>query len=263
LVRGGKELLHYDRLVLSPEWRALIPLVEGLGRDPSIDLPRLALYARLVLAWNGAVSNLVSRNDEDRIISRHIRESIEPAPLLAETGVADWIDFGSGAGFPAIPLALVGIGREWNLVESRRPKTLFMRMAVQELELLGVRVTHARLEDVIVEGTGPSSISGILDRSDSEAGDPESHVAAEMSRPPITKADGCGGLTSRATVGLAETLELAARIVRPGGFVFLWKGSRRSDELAERLRWEDKWELEAESPLSSGEVAICKFKLMK
>ena len=38
---------------------------------------------------------------------RHLLESVEPAHWLKECGATRWLDFGSGAGLPAIPLALL------------------------------------------------------------------------------------------------------------------------------------------------------------
>lgn len=253
----GNELLDFDGLMRLPEWRALVPLIERIGGNPAGVLPRLALYARLVLAWNATVSNLVSRNDEGRIVSRHIRESIEPAAMLAATGVVDWLDFGSGAGFPALPLAILDVGSQWTLVESRRPKALFLRRATQELALDGVRVVHARLEDVVAEGGSGSAASGPPDSIG--AGTPAIPSRGEPGAEPARRTSGLGGFTSRATVGLVRTLELASHVLRPGGSAFLWKGSRRSDELAERDQWSHRWALDSEIVLSGGEVAVCSF----
>ena len=55
------------------------------------------------------------------------------------------VDFGSGGGFPALPLALAGVGERWTLVESRRNKTLFLRRAIQELGAGQVDVLTGRL----------------------------------------------------------------------------------------------------------------------
>ena len=138
------------------------------------------------------------------------------------------MDLGSGGGFPALPLAIAGIGARWTLVESRRNKTLFLRRVVERLELRDIVVTTGRLE-VLVE---------------SESNDLQ-----------------CDGFTSRATMRAAPTLELAARIVRPGGHAILWKGSRLEGELAEaRAGWHADWTEPAMHPIATGPNSIAIFK---
>src|SRR5438046_1272251 len=125
--RRAAPLASIESLMARQPWSALVPLIARAGVPTEPALTRLRTFAKLVIGWNRGVSNLISKNDESRIVTRHLVESIEPASWLAETAAERWIDFGSGAGFPAIPLAILGIGRSWTLVESRRPKTLFMR----------------------------------------------------------------------------------------------------------------------------------------
>ena len=66
------------------------------------------------------------------------------------------------------------------------------------------------------------------------------------------------GFTSRATLRLAPTLEIAKSVVRPGGCVFLWKGSRRDEEL-QAGSWNGDWNLEETRELGNGQVSIVKF----
>jgi 16S rRNA G527 N7-methylase RsmG len=98
-------------------WPTLVPHLLKVGLDSKSAVERLKQFMTGVLAWNRTASNLISRNDEKRFVERHLVESIEPAHWLKSTGAATWIDFGSGGGLPAIPLALVGIGPKWILVE--------------------------------------------------------------------------------------------------------------------------------------------------
>ena len=181
----------------------------------------------MVLQWNRKVSNLISKNDEVRIVARHVLESLEPAHWLKDCGAKRWLDFGSGAGLPAIPLALAGVGDEWTLVESRRTKTLFMRKALEELEIMRVTVVNERLENML--GTGDHA--GSYD-----------------------------GFTSRATLTLSPTLELAAAFVRAGGTAFLWKGSRREEEMNADPAWRQKWDFEGLLGIGDGATAVARFR---
>jgi 16S rRNA (guanine527-N7)-methyltransferase len=193
-----------------------------------VALARLRHFALELLQWNRGVSNLVSHDDETRLVERHIAESIAGCKLINDKGCKVLVDFGSGGGFPALPLALAGVGERWTLVESRRNKTLFLRRAVQELAIAGVDVRTGRLEALVEEDAG-----GLA----------------------------CYGFTSRATMKLAPTLELAARIVRPGGHAFLWKGSGVDDELrAAGAEWREAWHDVARVPIAGGPNSIAVFE---
>jgi len=182
-------------------------------------LERLKAYTRLMLEWNRGVSNILSRHDEHRFVERHLIESLAPAGAMRESGSTKWLDFGSGAGLPAIPLAIAGIGDSWVLVESRRTKTLFLRKTIQVIGLENFDVINERLENVV------SNPGLTLDRD---------------------------GFTSRATMPLGPTLALAAPLVTAGGSAFLWKGSGVGGEMERDLTWRETWEFKSLIPVGSG-----------
>jgi len=88
----------------------LTPHLLKAGASPDATIERLKSYTRLLIEWNRGVSNLIGRNDEQRVVERHIAESIEPAAWLGP-------DRGPVAGLwirrrlPALPLALAGWAR--------------------------------------------------------------------------------------------------------------------------------------------------------
>jgi 16S rRNA (guanine527-N7)-methyltransferase len=187
-----------EKLAGRMPWGLLFPLIPGDDARRTEVVDRLRHFVLELLKWNMGVSNLVSHDDERRLVERHVVESLVGIKIFKALECNEILDFGSGGGFPALPLAIAGIGADWTLVESRRNKTLFLRRAIQELKLTNVHVITGRLEVLVEE-------------------DPE--------------ALRCDGFTSRATSKLAPTIALAARIVRPGGYAVLWKGSGLSEEL--------------------------------
>jgi 16S rRNA (guanine527-N7)-methyltransferase len=218
------------RIVERMPWKLLAPHLARALRDDAartaLALEKLRLYATRLIEWNTRVSNLISANDEPRLVERHLLESLEPAAWLLESGAKRWLDFGSGAGFPALPLAMVGVGEQWMLVESRRPKTLFLQKMVEELELPHVEIFHARLE-----------------------------VMAAGDDHPVVEA-----ITSRATMRIAPTLEIGQSIVRSGGYAFLWKGSGWQEEMAAAANSKATWALEDSKVLGSGPTSLVKIK---
>lgn len=207
-------------------WETLRPALLGTGVDVERALGQLRQYAQLLLEWNRSVSNIMSKNDEQRIVERHLLESVAPARWLGESGAVCWIDFGSGAGFPAIPLAIAGVAGTWTLVESRRTKTLFIRKALQELELKGFVVINDRLENVAQD----SEHAGAFD-----------------------------GFTSRATMRLGPTLALASRLVRTAGSAFLWKGSGREQEMEQDSTWRGDWDTTGVTGVGTGPNVVARF----
>ena len=102
------------------------------------------LYS-LFLRWSARI-NLSAIRDEDGILSRHFVESIACARALP-AGISTLLDFGSGAGFPGIPIALCRPEIAVTLAESQGKKAAFLREA---LRVLGISATvhSGRAEDL-------------------------------------------------------------------------------------------------------------------
>jgi 16S rRNA (guanine527-N7)-methyltransferase len=105
----------------------------GLAPLDSVAAGRFEKYCSLILRWNARV-NLTAIRDEDGILSRHFVESIACARALPP-GIATLLDFGSGAGFPGIPIALCRPDISVTLAESQGKKAAFLQEAVRVLEL--------------------------------------------------------------------------------------------------------------------------------
>ena len=90
-------------------------------------------YLALLLRWNQRM-NLTGIRDAAGIMQRHFVESIACAQLLPP-GIATLLDFGSGAGFPGIPIALCRPDIAVTLAESQTKKAAFLQEAVRTLGL--------------------------------------------------------------------------------------------------------------------------------
>ena len=107
---------------------------------PPVDWPtvheKLAAYLELILKWN-ARTNLTAIRDPEQIIQRHFGESIFTGLALAEAGVVPrgttLLDFGSGAGFPGLPIQLLYPTLHVTLSESQGKKAAFLHEAVRVL----------------------------------------------------------------------------------------------------------------------------------
>lgn len=105
----------------------------GLGELDAELGERFDAYLELLMRWNARL-NLTAIRDREGILSRHFVESI--ACAQAVRGEArSLLDFGSGAGFPGIPIALCRPGIQVTLAESQSKKAAFLQEAVRTLGL--------------------------------------------------------------------------------------------------------------------------------
>lgn len=84
---------------------------------------RLQTYADLLVKWQAKI-NLVSPNTLNQIWERHIFDSaqlLDYIPLSSRVA-----DFGSGAGFPALVLAIMGV-QHVSVIESDQRKVAFLQ----------------------------------------------------------------------------------------------------------------------------------------
>lgn len=129
----------------SPFAARLNALLAEAGQTPldTATTAHFASYCALLLRWN-ARTNLTAIREEDGILQRHFVESIAAARALPLTS-GFLLDFGSGAGFPGIPIALCQPALSVTLAESQGKKAAFLREAVRTL-WLSTQVHSGRAE---------------------------------------------------------------------------------------------------------------------
>lgn len=105
----------------------------GLASLDAQQRKRFSSYLSLLLRWNSRI-NLTAIREADQILARHFVESIACAQALPG-GIGTLLDFGSGAGFPGIPIALCRPEIAVTLAESNGKKAAFLSEAARELEV--------------------------------------------------------------------------------------------------------------------------------
>lgn len=94
-------------------------------------LARLDKYAALLIEWQSRI-NLIAPSTLPQLWTRHIADSLQLLRLAPDAKI--WVDLGSGAGFPGIPIACAVAqtpGAQVHLVESNGKKAAFLREAVR------------------------------------------------------------------------------------------------------------------------------------
>jgi 16S rRNA (guanine527-N7)-methyltransferase len=101
-----------------------------------------------------AVQNLIAESTRDHIWARHIVDSAQLLPLANDVVDGPWIDLGSGAGLPAIVVAVLS-PRPVLMIESRRKRIEFLSRVVGELGLAHATILGGRVESANV---APASV---------------------------------------------------------------------------------------------------------
>jgi 16S rRNA (guanine527-N7)-methyltransferase len=120
-----------------------------------LEISALYRHYEVLVRWNKAL-NLTSIRRLEEVVVRHYCESLFLAVHLPG-GSASVLDFGSGAGFPGIPMAVLRPDCRFVLAESHRRKAVFLREATRGYDQ--VRVEARRAEDV------PGSFEWVVSRA--------------------------------------------------------------------------------------------------
>ena len=94
-------------------------------------LGRLETFVDLLLKWQQK-TNLIAPSTIPYVWTRHVADSLQLLDLVPD--VRTWVDFGSGGGFPAIPIACALAdkpGAQVHLVESNGKKAAFLRESIR------------------------------------------------------------------------------------------------------------------------------------
>lgn len=118
----------------------------GLAEVPPEALLQFEAYLGLLLKWNSRV-NLTAIREPGAIVRRHFLESIQCAQELPQIPDATLLDYGSGAGFPGIPIAICRPEIRVTLAESQRKKAAFLREVVRSVGLTS-EVSDGRVEEM-------------------------------------------------------------------------------------------------------------------
>ncbi len=123
----------------------------------SLQVNKLALYLQLLHQWNKTY-NLTAVNSLEEMVGRHILDSVSLAPHLQGQC---FVDVGTGAGLPGLPLAILLPHLNFTLLDSASKRTRFLIQVKAQLQLQNVEVVNARVEQF----NPPHLFDGVLSRA--------------------------------------------------------------------------------------------------
>ena len=97
--------------------------------------------------WNAKI-NVISRKDIDALYEHHVLHSLGIAQMIRFKPGTKILDFGTGGGFPGVPLAILFSECEFLLVDSIGKKVKVAGAVAESLGLKNVRVLHGRGEEI-------------------------------------------------------------------------------------------------------------------
>ena len=107
-------------------------------------LEKLSFFVDDVIKWQPRL-NLVSHSSVSHIWIRHILDSLQLLPHIKKT-TRSVLDFGSGGGFPAIPLSIL-CDINFTLVESITKKCTFLSIASRHAKKRNT-ILNKRIEEI-------------------------------------------------------------------------------------------------------------------
>ena len=132
-------------------------LVELGQRRSKVEIRLLIQYLLLLSRWNKAF-NLTAIKHPETMLTRHLLDSLAMAPYLSGE---KFLDVGTGAGLPGVPLAIVNPHREFDLLDSNGKKIRFLFQVRTQLGLKNVQEVQQRVE----ERTVSPGYEGVLSRA--------------------------------------------------------------------------------------------------
>ena len=132
---------------LQPQYLKLQPQLQRALSELKLQLSdeqqlQLLYYLQQLLFWNKAY-NLTAIKDDQQALIKHIFDSLSIVPFLP---AGDLLDIGTGAGLPAVIVAICQPQRAVTALDSNQKKIRFIKQVASELGLKNLTPVASRIE---------------------------------------------------------------------------------------------------------------------
>lgn len=164
-----------------------------------MQISQFEMYYELLIEKN-KVMNLTAITEFREVVQKHFIDSVMIHKLTKPQKGEYWLDLGTGAGFPGIPLKIVYPEADFLLLDSLNKRILFLNEVIEKTGLEGIHAIHGRAEELAKKQEYRE------------------------------KFDYC---VSRAVANLASLSEYCLPFVRVGGCFIPYKSGKIKDEIKE------------------------------
>lgn len=155
-------------------------------------------YRHLLLEKN-KVMNLTAIEEEEEVNYKHFLDSVLPLTMVDIKKGASFIDIGTGAGFPAIPMKIMRPDIKMTLLDSLNKRIRFLEEVNEDLSLGVENLIHGRAEELGRQSKYREQFDIVI---------------------------------ARAVSQLNTLSEYALPFVKPGGYFIAMKGPKAEEEIA-------------------------------
>ena len=111
-----------------------------------IQLQQFAALGELYRDWNTKI-NVISRKDIDQLYEHHVLHSLAIAKIINFRPGTRILDFGTGGGFPGVPLSILFPECQFKLIDGTGKKIRVAQEVCNAIGLKNCAPTHLRGED--------------------------------------------------------------------------------------------------------------------
>lgn len=158
-----------DKQILQQAWEHAQSSLSTISVDsfPPLEsmFDSVLLYWKLLQRWNAKI-RLTGIHRIEEYAFRHLTDSWMGWWYLSNVPPGQsFLDVGTGAGFPGVPLALLRSDLSWTWVESHQRRAAFLQQIKRELGLSWVEVKTCWMEGEPAQEGLPTSFDGLTFRA--------------------------------------------------------------------------------------------------